>query len=603
LVVDTIKALKKARSVFAKAGASAFGIDIESSGKRWPGSRMAGIGIWAEATRKGIYLPVEHADSQVLPIGLVMEFIKSICEQASEIWMHNAAFEGKAFLHYGYSLPDHKVRDSMAAAALLKEQMGLKPLAVMYTGRDPEDTLPNTDMTQVPAAISAPYCIRDCSDSVDIGRIFIPRLDKLGMLKVFRDLECPVTQLIAHMEYVGFRIDVKKLSALSVRVKAEMARHQEQVFKILGYEINLNSGKQLGDAFVTDRGLWPEALLGRTKSGMWKSDRKTLQLVAQKAPSAMGKRAAEHLVDHGMLSHLNGAFIDGLMKRLMRENDFRVRAQFRQFGADTGRASSADPNMQNIPRPGEDMLAVRSAFISETGWSLVDSDYSQVELVLLAHYSQDAKMLAVYRAGGDIHATTAKEITGGDRQGAKPVNFGLVYGMGWKTLMNSALKYGVKMSPTDAKRYVKLYFEKYEGVGRWHQRVKVLARKFGYVRTLSGRVRWIDGANSSNFREKGEAERQAINTRIQGSAADLLKIALRNLKRRFEEAGELWHPGNPKGRVRLISQVHDEIIAEARDDYREEASAIMQEVMESAVKLTVPLVAEPSIGKTWMETK
>lgn len=409
------------------------------------------------------------------------------------------------------------------------------------------------------------------------------KLSEAGGRDLYYNIELPLCAVLADMERAGFLVDRAALAAYGDSMVSGINALQEEIWRYAGREFNINSPKQLGEV------LFDELVLPagkKTKTG-WSTNADVLEKLVGKHP------IISDILDYRMLTKLKSTYADGLIKVI--SPDGRIHTNFKMTVTATGRLSSTEPNLQNIPVRKELGSEIRKMFVAAPGCVLVDADYSQIELRLLAHISGDETMKNAFLTGEDIHAVTASqvfgipldEVTPQQRSHAKAVNFGIVYGI---SAFSLAQDIGVR--PAEAKAYIDAYLEKYHGVREYMERVISEAKANGYVETLFGRRRPLPELKSSNFNTRSFGERVARNMPIQGTAADIMKLAMVNAHRRIQAEGL---------RSRLILQVHDELIAECPEDEAEHVKALLEEEMSGAVQLDVPLTANAKIGHTWAE--
>lgn len=409
------------------------------------------------------------------------------------------------------------------------------------------------------------------------------KLSEAGGRDLYYNIELPLCAVLADMERAGFLVDRAALAAYGDSMVSGINALQEEIWRYAGREFNINSPKQLGEV------LFDELMLPagkKTKTG-WSTNADVLEKLVGKHP------IISDILDYRMLTKLKSTYADGLIKVI--SPDGRIHTNFKMTVTATGRLSSTEPNLQNIPVRKELGSEIRKMFVAAPGCVLVDADYSQIELRLLAHISGDETMKNAFLTGEDIHAVTASqvfgipldEVTPQQRSHAKAVNFGIVYGI---SAFSLAQDIGVR--PAEAKAYIDAYLEKYHGVREYMERVISEANANGYVETLFGRRRPLPELKSSNFNTRSFGERVARNMPIQGTAADIMKLAMVNAHRRIQAEGL---------RSRLILQVHDELIAECPEDEAEHVKALLEEEMSGAVQLDVPLTANAKIGHTWAE--
>ena len=409
------------------------------------------------------------------------------------------------------------------------------------------------------------------------------KLAENGAEKLYFDIELPLCQVLAEMERAGFLVDRKALADFGESLTAGIDALQRGIWELAGHEFNINSPKQLGEV------LFDELMLPagkKTKTG-WSTNADILEKLIGKHP------IIGDILEYRMLTKLKSTYADGLLKVI--SADGRIHTNFRMTVTATGRLSSTEPNLQNIPVRRELGAQIRRMFVAAPGCVLVDADYSQIELRLLAHISGDETMQKAFKSGEDIHAVTASqvfglplsEVTPAQRSSAKAVNFGIVYGISAFSLAQD-----IKVSPAEARAYIDAYMQKYHGVREYMDRVIAEAKERGYVETLFGRRRPVPELKASNFNTRSFGERVARNMPIQGTAADIIKLAMVNVRRRLRAEGM---------EARLILQVHDELIAECPEREAERVAALLEEEMERAVTLSVPLTAEAHSGHSWAE--
>jgi DNA polymerase-1 len=400
--------------------------------------------------------------------------------------------------------------------------------------------------------------------------------------EVYDTLEIPLSQALRRMEDLGIALDRELFSRLELEMTGQIAALEAKAQEVAGREFNLASPRQLGEVLFDHLGLKSGK---KTESGQRSTDSDTLEALRGQHP------LPGIALEYRELAKLLGTYVQPLPTLVDSQN--RVHTRFQQTIAATGRLSSIDPNLQNIPIRGEMGRKLRTGFVARPGSVLVSADYSQIELRLLAHLSQDEVLLAVYRAGEDIHARTAarvagvapESVTADQRRAAKVVNFGVVYGMG-----PHALAQQTGLSHAEAKKFIEGYFAAYPGVKPYMDSVLEDARRTGFVKTILGRKRWIREINDKNRAFRERAEREAVNTPIQGSAADLIKLAML----RVDEA-----IGSGKLAARMLLQVHDELVLECAPERSDEVRAMVRELMEGAMDLSVPLSVETGAGANW----
>ena len=412
-----------------------------------------------------------------------------------------------------------------------------------------------------------------------------PRLTELGMDKLFYEVELPLCPVLAEMEHAGVLVDRQALTAFGAVLEERIQADEAIIYDLAGEKFNINSTQQFGKILFEKLGLPP---VKKTKSG-WSTSAEVLEKLKGKHP------IVEAVLDYRQLAKLKSTYVDGLTKVIAA--DGRIHTSFQNTVTATGRLSSTEPNLQNIPVRTELGAELRKMFVSPKGWQLVDADYSQIELRLLACISGDEAMQAAFRSGEDIHTVTASQVFGVPpesvthemRRRAKAVNFGIVYG-----ISDFSLSQDIGVTRAEAREYMDKYFETYHGVRDYMKEVVERAKENGYVSTILGRRRWLPELKSSNFNLRSFGERVALNMPIQGTAADLIKLAMIHVWERLREEGL---------EARLVLQVHDELIVECPDGEVERVKALLTREMEGVMDLPVPMRADSAAGRSWAEAK
>lgn len=412
-----------------------------------------------------------------------------------------------------------------------------------------------------------------------------PRLEELGMHELYYGVELPLCPVLAEMEAAGMLVDRKALADFGVLLDGRIQADEALIYELAGEEFNINSTQQFGRILFDKLGLPP---VKKTKTG-YSTNADVLEKLRDKHP------IVEAVLDYRQLAKLKSTYVDGLTKVIAA--DGRIHTSFQNTVTATGRLSSTEPNLQNIPVRTELGAELRKMFVAPAGRVLVDADYSQIELRLLAHIAGDEHMIAAFRTGEDIHTVTASQVFGVPpeqvthemRRRAKAVNFGIVYG-----ISDFSLAQDIGVTRAEAKAYMEKYFEKYSGVHAYMTQVVERAKADGYVSTLMGRRRWLPELKSSNFNLRSFGERVALNMPIQGTAADLIKKAMLHVDGRLRREGL---------EARLVLQVHDELIVECPEGEAEQVQRLLTEEMEHVAELAVPLTAEAHAGKSWAEAK
>jgi DNA polymerase-1 len=412
-------------------------------------------------------------------------------------------------------------------------------------------------------------------------------VEKAGVERVYSEIDLPLVPVLFRMEQAGVRIDLGVLDGLSRRFADELTRVGEHIFELSGRRFNINSPKQLGEILFTDLKLPAPAARGKSKSVSTAQD--VLEFLAEK------HEVPRLVLEYRHLSKLKSTYIDALP--LLADADSRVHTTFQEAATATGRLSSINPNLQNIPIRTELCREIRAAFTAAPGTQLLSADYSQIELRLLAHFSGDRLLMRAYQNNEDIHTLTASEVFGvppaqmdkQTRNRAKAVNFGIVYGI---SPFGLAAQLGIPQA--EARDYIDRYFARYTGVKAFIDKTLEATRKTGSVRTFFGRLRPIPDIESRNPNQRGFAERTAINTPLQGTAADLIKLAMIALDRKLAER---------KLKTRMVLQVHDELLFEVPVAEAAEVEQLVRAEMEGVIQLKVPLVADLAFGPNWRDMK
>ena len=407
-----------------------------------------------------------------------------------------------------------------------------------------------------------------------------------GMMKLMREVEMPLSFVLYRMERAGFTVDTDFLRGLGARYTAEIEEKRDQVTDAAGHSFNLNSTQQLGEVLFEEMNL-PH---GKKTSKGYSTSVEVLEGLRFDAPEII-----EPLLRYRQLAKLNSTYVEGLLRLV--DGKGRVHSTFDQTATATGRISSSEPNLQNIPVRTEEGREIREAFLPREGWILLDADYSQIELRLMAHFSGDPALIDAFRKGEDIHARTASEIfdvppewvTPELRSRAKAVNFGLIYG-----ISGFGLSRNTGVSRKEAAEFIDKYFRTYPGVKRFMDRSAAEGADRGYAETLMGRRRYLPELKSPKAPIREFGKRAAMNTPVQGTAADIIKLAMVRIDRALREAGL---------QSRLILQVHDELLLECPPEEADRAAELLREAMEGAIELSVPLVAEVHRGGNWAEAK
>jgi DNA polymerase-1 len=478
--------------------------------------------------------------------------------------------------------------DTMLAAWLVdpeRDSLKLENLGEAYLGfggTPYTDVAPKgTVFSAVPIAKAAPYGAEDAYMVLRLKVVLEQEMAAKGLSELFASVEMPVLSLLARMEREGILVDRDSLTAFGAELDTELASVQAQTWALVGHEFNMNSPKQLQDILFVERKLTAGK---KTKTG-FSTDISVLEELAREDP------VPERILRHRTLQKLKSTYVDALLE--LSATDPRIRTHFVQTGTATGRLSSRDPNLQNIPVREEEGRRIRKAFIAAPGMALISADYAQIELVVFAHLSGDVELRKAFADGADVHRRTAAlilgkpepDVTPSERRAAKTINFGIIYGMGAFRL---AQELGIPRA--EAQKFIDAYFSRYSGVATFIRETVDHARRDGYVSTILGRRRPIRAIDSRNANERQAAERVAVNTPIQGSAADVVKLAMLKvdamLRQRFPES-------------RILLQVHDELILESPAAQASDVARAVEQAMASAIELSVPLRVGIEVAHTW----
>ena len=486
--------------------------------------------------------------------------------------------------------PEGILFDTEVAAYLLAPTDGsydLEKLGLTYYNQEfPKAAAYLTDGAFGPLADPAAPTAALVSHTGLIGRLYTTlsqRLEELGMDKLYYEVELPLCPVLAEMEQAGFRIDRGALAAFGEMLAGRIDRCQGEIYRLAGEEFNINSTQQLGRILFDQLGLPP---VKKTKTG-YSTNADVLDKLRGRHP------IIEEILEYRQLTKLKSTYVDGLDKVI--PPDGRIHSSFQNTVTATGRLSSTEPNLQNIPVRTELGAELRKMFVAEEGNVLVDADYSQIELRLLSCMAEDQAMIDGFNSGADIHTITASQVFGVPqeevtplmRRSAKAVNFGIVYG-----ISPFSLSQDIGVTVAQAKEYMDKYFAHYAGVRSYMDAVVEQAKKDGYVSTLFGRRRWVPELKSSNFNTRSFGERVALNAPIQGTAADIIKLAMIRVRNRLKAEGL---------RGRLVLQVHDELIVECPQEESELVQRLVKEEMEGTASLPVALVADTSAGQSWAD--
>jgi DNA polymerase-1 len=588
-----------AAAVARSGEAGRIAVDTETNSTDPMRAKLIGISLsWAP--RQGVYIPVAHAYLGV-PDQLELEEVRTIlapllADASIAKVGQNLKYDSHILRRHGMPVSGWEL-DTMVAAFLLEPDrptFNMDSLAAFYLGHETITyaSLVGTGarqltLDQVDVARVTRYAAEDADVTLRLAGVLAPKLREAGVEEVWRTIDGPTLPILERMEATGIKIDVDALRMLSREMDAQLDHERRAIHGLAGGPFNVDSPKQLRDVLFGALGLSP----GRktAKSGEFSTDAATLEDLAE------NHEIARRLLTYRELAKLKGTYVDTLPE-LVHPGTGRVHTSYHPTGAATGRLSSSDPNLQNIPARTDVGLRIRSAFVPEDGWVFLASDYSQVELRVLAHMCGDVELQAAFRAGEDIHRVTAAKVFGIDatqvnddmRRRAKAVNFGILYGMSETRLARDQ-----GMTRQDAHAFIEAYFERFKNVKAYIEGVRAEAMREGQVRTLFGRVRTFAALKRRSHRgDIEQALRAAVNTTIQGTAADLMKLAMQRVERVLREG---------RCQARLLLQVHDELLLEVPRTELDVVKERVREAMEHVHPLSVPLSVDQKTGGDWRE--
>jgi DNA polymerase-1 len=545
--------------------------------------------------RKGLayYIPISENQEEAKK---TLEIFRPFFEKKDILKIaHNLKFDYKVLKHYGVEV-EGAIFDTMIAHYLLNPdgRHGMDYLSEIYLNYKPvsiESLIGKKGKNQgtlrdVSLEEQTNYAAEDADVTFQLYEIFAPQLKKEGVEDLFYNIEMPLMRVLAKMEFAGISLDENWLIQESKDLENDLKNLETKIFELCGEEFNMNSPKQLGEILFEKLKLDPKAK--KTKTGQYATSEDILQKLASK------HEIIQYILEYRTYQKLKSTYVDALPNQIDKDTK-RVHTNFSQTTAATGRLASLNPNLQNIPIRTLRGQQIRGAFVADEGNKLISADYSQIELRLIAEISGEENMIKAFQNGEDIHASTAaklfkipiEEVTKTQRSQAKTVNFGIIYGQG-----AFALAEQTGLSRTEAKQLIDSYYETYPKLKEFMAEQVAKARKLGYVETILGRKRHLQDINSNNFVVKGHAERNAVNAPIQGSAADIIKLAMIKI----QEVLEQEHL-----KTKMLLQVHDELVFEAPENEVETAKKLIKENMENAYKTEVPLLVEVGVGENWLE--
>jgi DNA polymerase-1 len=605
--VQDEQALAQLAELLAKADRISF--DVETTGTDAMSAKLVGLGV-AWAPGKAAYIPVGHADGAQLDweTDLLPVLQPHFANPAVPKMAHNAKYDLTVCRRFGLDVQG-SIHDTMVMAWLLdpsSRSLGLKAQAGLELGWEMTEIKEligtgrkQIGMDEVAIEPAGAYCCADVDATIRLFDLLTPRLRSEEIWSLYEEIELPLVPILTDMEMAGVLLDGDYLAAMSAELGARLASLEQELFELVGHEFNLRSTQQLSDVLFGELG-FPVKGLKKTSSGHISTAVGNLEKLAQRTDelSSTQRRVLDIIFEQRQLEKLRGTYVDAL-PTLVNPATGRVHTSFNQTGAVTGRLSSSNPNLQNIPIRTDLGRRIRKAFIAPPGWSLIAADYSQVELRVLAHVAEEPSLIAAFQADQDIHAATASRLFGvpieevdrHQRGMAKTINFATVYG---STAFGISSR--TEMTPDEARRFLDQYFDTYPAIRHYIEETTVLANEQGYVETLLGRKRFFRELHNQRlpFNQRQALERQAINAPIQGTAADIMKIAMIDLSRKLVEGGHS---------SRILLQVHDELVLEAPEAELEVVVALVRNVMEEAYALVVPLKVDVEVGPNWYDLR
>ena len=593
-IVDTTEKLNALVEELGKAKVISF--DTETTSTEEMQADIVGISLAIKAG-EGYYIPVGHSVGINLPLEQVISALqKPLTDPKIGKVAHNAKYDYIVLAKHGLKVLPITF-DTMIAEFVIdpsSRNLGLKNLAFVRLGEEMthiEELIGKgkrrISMAEVAIESVAPYAAADAETTLRLMPILRAELERVNSMKLMDEIEMPLISVLANMEMTGTLLDLAFFKKMSEELAPRLAELENKVFEMAGKTFNLNSPQQLSDVLFNYLRIEPPNRGRKTSTGFYSTAADVLDVLNGKHP------IINVILDYRELAKLKSTYVDALPPAVDPKTG-RVHTSYSQTGAVTGRLSSNNPNLQNIPIRTEEGRKVRNGFIAEEGNVLISVDYSQIELRIVAHMAQDDGMLAAFRAGEDIHSTTAAAVYGVEneavtkdmRRHAKAINFGLIYGMSAFGLKNST-----DLTLAEAENFVKAYFQKFPGVKKYLDGIRKLAAEQGYVETLLGRRRYFPVLQSkSNVQMKNREEREAINAPIQGTAADIMKIAMLKIPSALKNAGL-------KGKMLL--QVHDELVLECPREEIERTAQVVQETMSNAYPMSIPLSTEARCGPSW----
>ena len=597
-IVDTEKKLADLVKELSQADIISF--DTETTSTEEMKADIVGISLAIKGS-EGYYIPTGHRAGTNLPLEPVLAALKDpMTNPKIGKIAHNAKYDYIVLARHGLRV-EPLTFDTMLAEFIIdpsSRSMGLKNMAFNKLGEEMthiEELIgkgkKQITMDEVAIESAAPYAVADAEITLRLLPIQMEGLRRVNGEKLLYDIDLPLTPVLADMEMTGISLDLPFFQETGARLEKRMKEIEKQVYELVGKPFNINSTQQLSDVLFKQLGLEPPDRGNKTASGHYSTSAGVLDLLRGK------HSVVDMILEHRELSKLKSTYVDALQAAVNSETGC-VHTNYSQIGAVTGRLSSSNPNLQNIPIRTEEGRRLRQGFVAQKGNVLLSVDYSQIELRIVAHMAKDEGMLAAFRAGQDIHTATSvaifgvkpEEVTKNMRRRAKAINFGLIYGMSVFGLTRYT-----DLTLAEAETFVKAYFQQFPGVKRYLDGIRKQAAQQGYVETLLGRRRYFPALQGkANVQVKNREEREAINAPVQGTAADIMKIAMLKISPALKEAGL---------KAKMLLQVHDELVFECPKNELKETARVVQDVMANAYPLDIPLSTEVRYGANWGETK
>jgi DNA polymerase-1 len=595
----TIKTMAELKDVIQKlSGCKEIAIDTETTSLNALEADLVGVSLCAEAG-EAYYVPLGHSldEQNNLPFDSAVKLLKGLLENPKVAkFGQNMKYDLHVLRRGGIEVAPISF-DTMLASYVAdpsSREHGLDFLARKHFDYEmqPISALigsgkKQTTFDMVPVSQAGFYAAEDADYTFRLRDVFAPEIERLKLDDLFYNVEIPLITVLADMEQDGIRVDTEFLAGLSLEMETKLDGLRTEIYKAAGEEFNINSTQQLSHILFDQLGLPTKGKTAK-KTG-YSTDVRVLEELSRSHPFP------QLILDYRQFTKLKSTYVDAIPK-LVSPATGRVHTSFNQAVAATGRLSSTDPNLQNIPIRTPEGRQIRKAFVArDDDHVLLVADYSQVELRILAHYSEDESLTKAFVTGDDIHARTAAEVygveladvTGEQRRAAKTANFAIIYGVSAYGLAQQT-----ELDLTGAKSFIDTYFERYPGIKNYIESTKQLAREQGFVTTLMNRIRYLPEINSKNFNVRQFAERTAINTPIQGTAADMIKVAMITV-----------HDQLAGMKSRMVLQVHDELVLDVHRSELEKVREIVKSGMEQALELRVPVTVDMGVGTNWLEAK